>query len=143
MHMLAALDLAMGKVYYRIRERKRWREFLGLLKALRERWPGESSTSCSITSPPHRHAEVRTWAADNDVELVFLPTYGSWLNWIESEFAALRYFALNGTDHRTHGEQNAAIAAYIRWWNSRAEPKTRFAPQSSIRQWTEYPAKAA
>jgi hypothetical protein len=28
------------------------------------------------------------------VELVFLPTYSSWLNWIEPEFAALRYFAL-------------------------------------------------
>lgn len=61
----------------------------------------------------------------------------------ESEFAALRYFALNGTDHRTHDEQNAAIAAYIRWRNSRAEPKTRFAPESPIRQWTAYPAKAA
>ncbi|MFI0716630.1 hypothetical protein ACH4SK_39855 [Streptomyces inhibens] len=41
MHMLAALDLAIGKIYYRIRKRKRWREFLSLLKALRERWPGE------------------------------------------------------------------------------------------------------
>jgi hypothetical protein len=48
-----------------------------------------------------------------------------------------------GTDHRTHGEQNAAIADYIRWRNARAEPKTSFAPDSSIRQWTEYPAKAA
>lgn len=41
-----------------------------------------------------------------------------WLNWIESEFAALRYFALNGTDHRSHAEQNAAIAAYVRWRNA-------------------------
>lgn len=40
--------------------------------------------------------------------------YPSWLNWIESELAALRNFALNGTDHRSHGEQNDAIAAYIR-----------------------------
>jgi hypothetical protein len=32
-------------------------------------------------------------------------------------------------DHRTHGEQNAAIGAYIRWRNSRAEPKTNFAPE--------------
>jgi hypothetical protein len=47
----------------------------------------------------------------DEVELVFLPTYGSWLNWIESEFAALRYFALNGTDHRSHDEQNAAAIA--------------------------------
>ena len=41
MHMLAALDLATGKLYYRIRPRKRWREFLGLLKALRARRPEE------------------------------------------------------------------------------------------------------
>ncbi|MGW3957384.1 hypothetical protein ACWEKM_42370, partial [Streptomyces sp. NPDC004752] len=51
----------------------------------------------------------------------------------ESEFAALRYFALNGTDHRSHGEQNAAIGAYVRWRNARAEPKTSFAPDSPIR----------
>ncbi|GAA4639117.1 hypothetical protein GCM10023196_099510 [Actinoallomurus vinaceus] len=43
---------------------------------------------------------------------MFLPTYGSWLNSIEAEFAALRYFTLSGTDHRTHTEQGAAIAAY-------------------------------
>ncbi|MFF1605231.1 IS630 family transposase [Streptomyces mirabilis] len=143
MHMLAALDLATGKIYYRIRERKRWHEFLGLLKALRARWPKEKLYVVLDNFSPHKHAEVRTWAADNDIELVFLPTYGSWLNWIESEFAALRYFALNGTDHRTHDEQNAAIAAYIRWHNARAEPKTGFAPESPIRHWTEYPAKAA
>lgn len=41
MHMLAALDLVTGKIYYRIRQRKRWQEFLGLLKALRSRWPGQ------------------------------------------------------------------------------------------------------
>ncbi|WP_327749914.1 hypothetical protein [Streptomyces europaeiscabiei] len=67
----------------------------------------------------------------------------SWLNWIESEFAALRYFAINGTDHRTHDEQNAAIAAYVRWRNAGAAPKTNFAPDSPIRTWTQYPAKAA
>lgn len=43
MHMIAALDLATGEIYYRIRRRKRWQEFLGLLKALRARWPGEAA----------------------------------------------------------------------------------------------------
>ncbi|EHN72034.1 transposase [Streptomyces coelicoflavus ZG0656] len=100
MHMLAALDLATGQISYRIRKRKRWREFLSLLKTLRQRWPGEKLYVVLDNFSPHKHAEVRAWAADHDVELVFLPTYGSWLNWIESEFAALRYFALNGTDAR-------------------------------------------
>ena len=45
MHMLAALDLATGKIYYRIRTRKRHREFAELLKSLRARWPAEAQTS--------------------------------------------------------------------------------------------------
>ncbi|MCZ0996579.1 IS630 family transposase [Streptomyces noursei] len=142
-HMLAALDLATGKLYYRIRPRKRWREFLGLLKALRARWPGQKFYVVLDNFSPHKHTEVRTWAADNGIELVFLPTYGSWLNWIEAEFAALRYFALNGTDHRSHDEQNAAIGAYVRWRNTHTKPKTHFAPDSTIRTWTHYPAKTA
>ena len=39
--MIATPDLATGKLYYRIRKRKRWREFLSFLKTLRERRPGE------------------------------------------------------------------------------------------------------
>ncbi|WP_211300425.1 hypothetical protein [Nocardia fluminea] len=61
----------------------------------------------------------------NAVELVFVPTYSSWLNRIECEFAALRYFALNGTDHRSHAEQDAAIGDYIRWRNQHAGPCAR------------------
>lgn len=143
MHMLAALDLATGKLTYRIRLRKRSREFLGLLKVLRDRWPGEKLYIVCDNFSPHRHGSVRTWCDANDMKLVFLPTYGSWLNWIEAEFAALRYFALNGTDHRSHAEQNAAIAAYVRWRNARAEPKVDFAVGSPIRSWTDYPVKAA
>ncbi|WP_231494076.1 IS630 family transposase [Nocardiopsis sp. CNT312] len=141
--MIAALDLATGRLYYRIRRRKRWREFLSFLKTLRARWPGQRLYVVLDNYSPHRHPHVRAWAADNDVELVFLPTYGSWLNWIESEFAALRYYALNGTDHRSHAVQNKAIGAYVRYRNRRARPKTCFAQSSPIRSWTSYPAKAA
>jgi hypothetical protein len=49
---------------------------------------------------------VRTWCADNQTELIFLPTCGSWPNWIEAEFAALRYFSLGGSDHRSDAEQS-------------------------------------
>jgi transposase len=142
-HMLAALDLATGKMTYRIRQRKRWTEFLGLLKALRRRWPDQKLYVIADNFSPHKHPQVQSWAASNDVELVFLPTYASWLNWIEADFAALRYFALNGTDHRTHAEQGEAIAGYIRWYNARAKPKRDFAPGSVIRTWTDYKINVA
>jgi hypothetical protein len=31
---------------------------------------------------PHKRSEVTGWAAASHVELVFLPTNASWLNWI-------------------------------------------------------------
>jgi transposase len=133
MRMLAALDLATGKIFYRIRDRKRHREFLDLLKTLRTRWTGEKLYVVCDNFSPHGHPAIRTWCTDHQVELVFLPTYGSWQNWIETEFAAQRYFALNGTNHHTHYEQNTAIENYVRWRNARAEPKTTFANDSPIR----------
>ena len=42
------------------------------------------------------------WAEGNNVELAYTPTYSSWLNRIEAQFQALRYFALDGTDHASH-----------------------------------------
>lgn len=55
MQMLAALDLATGKLFYRIRPRKRALEFLALLKTLRARWAGEK---LYVIGTDHRsHAE--------------------------------------------------------------------------------------
>jgi transposase len=141
-HMIASLDLASGKIHYRIRDRKRSGEFLDFLKSLRRRWPGETLHLILDNFSPHKHPRVRAWCTANAVDLVFLPTYSSWLNWIEAEFAALRYFALNGTDHQSHAEQDAAIGDYIRWHNQRARPKTGYATNSKIRH-PDYPFKAA
>jgi len=132
-HMFGALDLASGQLYYRIRDRKRWTEFLAFLKSLRSRWPVGRLYLIADNYSVHKRREVREWCAVNDIELVFLPTYSSWLNRIECEFAALRYFALNGTDHRSHGEQDDAIGAYIRWRNQHAGPVRDFAVGSKIR----------
>jgi transposase len=142
-HMIAALDLATGQITYRIRERKRWREFLAFLKLLRARWPGQKLYVICDNFSPHKHPEVTGWAAGHQVELVFLPTYCSWLNWIESEFAALRYLTLGGTDHRTHAWQGEMIDRYMRWRNARAQPKTSFAPNSVIRTWAGYQTNVA
>jgi transposase len=142
-HMLAALDLATGQITYRIRDRKRWRELLAFLKLLRARWPGQKLYVIMDNFSPHKHPKVTGWAAANNVELVFLPTYSSWLNWIEPELAALRYFALGGTDHRTHAWQGEMIDRYMRWRNARARPKTNFAPNSVIRTWTGYQTNVA
>jgi transposase len=132
--MFAALDLASGQMFYRFRDRKRWREFLDFLKQLRTRFPvGRLYIVCDNFSP-HRKAEVATWCAAHDVELVFTPSNASWLNRIECEFTALRYFTLDGSDYPSHAAQERAIAGYVRWRNRHATPKGYFALDSKIRR---------
>jgi transposase len=133
-HMLAALDLASGQMFYRFRDRKRWQEFLAFLRQLRTRFPtGRLHVVCDNFSP-HRKSQVLDWCATHEVEQVFTPTNASWLNWIECEFTALRYFTLDGSDYPSHHAQESAIAGYIRWANKHTTPKRRFAPESKIRR---------
>jgi hypothetical protein len=47
----------------------------------------------------------------------YVPTSVSWLNRIEAQFTALRYFALDGTDHSSHTQQASMIRSYIAWRN--------------------------
>jgi transposase len=70
---------------------------------------------------PHLGDDVRNWASDNNVELAYTPHYGSWLNRIEAQFKALRYFTLDGTDHPDHATQARLIRRYIAWRNYNAD----------------------
>lgn len=133
-HMFAALDLAGGEMFYRIRDRKRHSEFRDFLRQVRRRFPAGRLYIVLDNYSPHKKTEVTDWCTANDVELVFTPSNASWLNWIECEFTALRYFVLNGSDYPSHDAQQKAIGCYIRWRNKHAKPKTRFAIGSKIRQ---------
>ena len=44
----------------------------------------------------------------------------------EPQFTALRYFTLNGTDHKSHREQAGMIRRYIAWRNRHiTDPRLR------------------
>ncbi|MGC4887165.1 transposase [Micromonospora sp. DT227] len=128
-------------MHYRIRDRKRWREFLTFLKTLRRRWPDQRLYLICDNFSPHKHPEVRTWCAANQVDLVFLPKYASWLNWIEAEFAAVGYFA-----QRHRPPQPPGAGRRHRRLHPMAQPtrqtKTGFATGSKIRH-PDHPFKAA
>ena len=81
-------------------------------------------TTSARTSRPRVDSRVGDWAEANNVELAYVPTNASWMNRIEAQFQALRYFTLDGTDHRSHEEQNSMIRRYIIWRNRNAQDKT-------------------
>jgi hypothetical protein len=51
------------------------------------------------------------------------PTNASWLNRIEAQFQALRYFTLDGTNHTSHAAQASMIRRYIAWRNRNAHDR--------------------
>ena len=128
---MAGLDLSRDKLYGHVTRRKGRTQFLALCRYLRSLYPADMRIAivCDNFSP---HLSTKTdhrvgeWAATNNVEIAYTPFYGSWLNRIEPQFTALRYFTLDGTEHATHREQAQMIRRYIAWRNRHAtDPKLR------------------
>jgi transposase len=119
--LVAAYDPGTGRLYGHLHDRKTWREIRELLRSLRARFHEHLIVVLDNFSP-HKKTELQAWVAGQDIELVFTPTYSSWLNLIECQFGALRSFVLNGSDYPSHAEQDAAIRAYLRWHNRNARP---------------------
>ena len=128
-HLLAALDLATDTLYGHVKANKNRTTFLAFCRYLRGLYPSEVRIGIVLDNfSPHLCTKVDPrvgeWAETNNVEFAYVPTNASWLNRIEGHFQALRYFALDGTDHRSHDEQNSMIRRYIRWRNRNAHDQT-------------------
>ncbi|WP_261327480.1 transposase [Modestobacter marinus] len=129
-HLLACYDLAADRLHGHIRVRKTRTGFLAFCRYLRTLHPAGVRIAIVLDSlSPHRSTKtdrrVGEWAAANNVELAYVPFYGSWLNRIEAQFTALRYFALDGTDHPSHRERGSMIRRYIAWRNRHVTDSTR------------------
>jgi transposase len=124
-HLFAAYDLATDKLYGHIKKTKNRSTFLEFCRYLRSLYPTRTRIAivCDNYSPhltTKRCRRVADWAEANNVEIAYTPTNSSYLNRIEAQFTALRYFALDGTDHASHKEQASMIRRYIIWRNKHA-----------------------
>jgi transposase len=124
-HLLAAYELGEDRLFGHVKPRKTRTRFLEFCRYLRSLYPPgvRIAIICDNFSPhltTRRDARVGEWAAANNVEIAYTPSNASWLNRIEAQFTALRYFALDGTDHVSHKEQASMIRRYIIWRNNHA-----------------------
>lgn len=127
-HLMAGYDLATDTLYGHVVTKKDRTAFLRFCRYLRSLHPPEVRIAIVLDNfSPHLSTKadqrVSEWAEANNVEHTYTPTYSSWLNRIEAQFQALRYFALDGTDHPSHAEQASMIRHYIRWPNRNAHDK--------------------
>jgi transposase len=124
-HLFAAYELGEDKLFGHIKPRKTRARFLEFCRYLRSLYPLTIRIAiiCDNFSPhltTRKDGRVGAWAAVSNVEIAYTPTNSSWLNRVEAQFTALRYFALDGTDHASHKEQASMIRRYIIWRNNHA-----------------------
>jgi transposase len=124
-HLLAAYELGEDKLFGHVKPNKTRTRFLEFCRYLRSLYPPavRIAVVCDNYSPhlsTRKDSRVGDWAKANNVEFAYTPTNSSWLNRIEAQFTALRYFALDGTDHASHKEQASMIRRYIIWRNNHA-----------------------
>jgi transposase len=127
-HLLAGYDLSTDRLYGHVKTHKGRTEFLAFCRYLRALHAPEVRIAIVLDNfSPHRSTKkdqrIGDWAEANNVELAYVPFYASWLNRIEAQFTALRYFALDGTDHGSHAEQARMIRRYIAWRNRNAHDR--------------------
>jgi len=117
-HMFGAYDLERDTLVGRFTQKKNWITFLSFLKWLRRRYRGGEVLHVILDNAGyHRKAEVLAYAAGHRIKFYFTPTGASWLNRIECHFTAMKKFALDNTDYRSHEEQQTAIETYLTWRN--------------------------
>ncbi|HEU5437961.1 MAG TPA: transposase [Ktedonobacterales bacterium] len=102
-HLYGALDTNRDRLHGHVKTTKNRTTFLEFCRYLRSLYPPEVRIAIVMDNySPHlstkKDIRVGEWAAANNLELAYVPTNASFLNRIECHFAALRYFALNGTD---------------------------------------------
>ena len=101
------------------RRRKGWGNTLLALKSIRRARPdGRPIWVILDNLSAHKNKDIRAWAADNQVTLLFTPTYASWANPIESQFGPLRQFTMAHSHRTDHTEQTRDLQAYLRWRNA-------------------------
>jgi transposase len=101
-HLFAAYELGEDKLFGHVKPRKTRARFLEFCRYLRSLYLAATRIAviCDNFSPhltTVKDPRVGTWAMANNVEIAYTPTNSSWLNRVEAQFTALRYFALDGT----------------------------------------------
>lgn len=113
-----------------VRKQKSAANTLKALRSIRARRPdGDWIYVILDNLSAHKGPKIRAWAAQNNVELCFTPTYSSWANPIEAHFGPLREFVLNNSNHPNHVVLTRRLHAHLRWRNDNARAPELLAAQ--------------
>ena len=99
-YLFGAYDVHSDRLHGRLRAHKSGQEVLGFYRQIRTRYPAKIRIYLIADNrSAHKTPDIRAWAQDNNLELVFTATYASFLNRIECHFWAINDFVVTNADY--------------------------------------------
>jgi len=121
--LLAALEVATGRVEAGHYRRRRRREFLDVMNELVTGYGPETELHVILDNLSTHKPQHDCWLARHpNVHFHFTPTHASWLNQIEIWFSILSQQALRAESFRSAQQLRLAINHFIAAYNQKASP---------------------
>jgi transposase len=114
--LLAGIDLLTGKVYGKVFDRHRSREFVKFLKSIDDIYPRNMKIKIILDNhSSHISKETKAYlkTVPNRFEFIFTPTHASWLNMIEMFFSKMARSFLRGIRVESKEELKSRIMKYL------------------------------
>lgn len=117
-YLFGAYDVHADRLHGRLRAHKNGDEVLAFYRQIRMRYePRLRIYLVADNLSTHKTPPIREWASKNNVELVFTPTYASFLNRIECHFWALGEFVIKNADYEDWDQLQLAMARHLSYRN--------------------------
>jgi transposase len=117
-YLFGAYDVHADRLHGRLRAHKNAGEVLAFYRQIRMRYDRKLRIYLVADNlSTHKTPAIRDWAAESNVELVFTPTYASFLNRIECHFWAIGEFVIKNADYPDWDTLAKAMADHIRYRN--------------------------
>ncbi len=121
--LLAALEVASGKVHGRCYRRHRHLEFIAFLESLARGYPKLELHLICDNDGTHKHPAVKRWlAAHPRFHLHCTPTSASWLNLVERWFALITSQAMRRGSFDSTRRLEQTIMRWLERRNQNAKP---------------------
>jgi len=114
--LLAGIDLLNGKVYGKVFDRHRSKEFVDFLKSIDGIYPCNMKIKIIMDNhSSHISKETKAYlkTVPNRFEFIFTPTHASWLNIIEMFFSKMARSFLRGIRVKSKEELKSRIIKYL------------------------------
>jgi transposase len=122
--LIAALAVHKGEITARTMVKNNSENFLKFLKELYKKYPNKQLYIITDNHSIHKHTSVTEWVESRKrINLVYTPTYSSWLNQVEIWFNMLAKDVLKGGVWKSTKQLVDQLMLYIKTYNQeRAQP---------------------